>query len=74
MESVIDFAAGLKIKAKIGDRVEKGQVIAVLCTNNQESLEEAQRLYLEAVTIGDSKPQDRLQVMARVDRNSRTIY
>ena len=74
MESVIDFAAGLKIKAKIGDRVEKGQAIAVLCTNNQESLEEAQRLYLEAVTIGDSKPQDRLQVMARVDRNSRTIY
>lgn len=74
MDSIIDFAAGLKIKAKIGSKVEQGQVIAVLCTNNEESIEEAKRLYLEAIEIGDKKPEKRLQVMARVDKNTKTIY
>ncbi|WP_028830128.1 thymidine phosphorylase [Proteocatella sphenisci] len=74
MDSVIDFAAGLKIKAKIGDCVEEGQTIAVLLTNNEKSLKEAEKLYLEAIVIGDVKPEKRLQVMARVDKHTKTIY
>lgn len=74
MESPIDFAAGLKIKAKIGDKVELGQTIAILYTNDQSSLEAAEELYLEGITIGSEKPEERLQIMARVDRNSVIRY
>lgn len=74
MDSVIDFAAGLKIKAKIGDKVDLGQTIAILYTNNENSIKESECLYLEGITIGSQKPEERLQIMARVDKNSVLRY
>ncbi|MGB5824051.1 MAG: thymidine phosphorylase [Proteocatella sp.] len=74
MESVIDFAAGLKIKAKIGDKVEQAQTIAILHTNDESSIKAAEVLYLEGITIGNEKPEERLQIMARVDKNSIIRY
>jgi len=74
MESVIDFAAGLKIKAKIGDKVEQGHTIAILHTNDESSIKAAEELYLEGITIGSEKPEERLQIMARVDKNSIIRY
>ncbi|MDO5063305.1 MAG: pyrimidine-nucleoside phosphorylase [Peptostreptococcaceae bacterium] len=67
MDSVIDFAAGIKIRSKIGDYVNEGDVIAVLLTNDESSIEESESIYQNAITIQDSKPDKRLQVLARVD-------
>lgn len=50
-EESIDPAAGLVLKKKCGDRVEKGDVLAVFHTNRPEKLEEAKSLFLEAVGI-----------------------
>lgn len=74
MDSVIDFAAGVKIKKKIGDYVEKGDVLAVLFTNDEKALAESETMYQSAITIDGQKPAERLQVIARVDKDGVTRY
>jgi len=49
----IQMAAGIMLCAKIGDRVEKGDVLATLYTEQAESLEEAARMYQEALSFSD---------------------
>lgn len=74
MESPIDHSAGIKILAKIGTKVEVGDTIAVFYTNNQDSIQEADELYTEAIEIGENKPAHRLQVLARIDKNGAVKY
>lgn len=69
MDSVIDFAAGIKIKAKIGDYVEKGEIIAILYTNDEKSIRESEAMYQDGITLGKNPPEKRTQVLARVDKN-----
>jgi len=54
-ESVIDLAAGLEIKKKIADPVNKGDTLAVLHYNECNNLEEAKQKLLEAFTITAEK-------------------
>lgn len=74
MESPIDHSAGIKILAKIGSQVKMGDTIAILYTNNQSSIQEADALYTEAIEIGEDKPAPRLQVLARVDKKEAVKY
>ena len=69
MESVIDFAAGIKIKAKIGDYVQEGDAIAVLLTNDEAAIAESEATYQAAITIETAMPEIRPQLLARVDKN-----
>ncbi len=68
IDTSIDFAAGIKIKKKTCDYVNAGDTLAVLYTNNQGSIEEAENIYKEAIVIGPDKPKPRRQVLARVDK------
>ncbi len=58
-EDAIDHAAGILIKKKTGDRVEKGDVICTLLTNDESSLADAEKEVLSAVGIGDEKPDNK---------------
>ena len=51
-EDAIDFAAGITVEAKTGDRVEKGSVLARLYTNDRAAADSAAKRYLDALTIG----------------------
>ena len=55
-EDAIDFSAGIIVKRKTGDRVEKGQTLACLYTNDAASAESAAKRYLDALTIGPEPP------------------
>lgn len=74
MDTELDYSAGLRIEAKIGDFVKEGDTLVVLYTNNQEAIAEAEKIYQSAITIQDEKPPKRNQVLARVDKNSVKIY
>jgi pyrimidine-nucleoside phosphorylase len=50
----IDLAVGVALEAKVGDRVERGQPLAVLHANDAARLPEAERLVLEAVQISEA--------------------
>ncbi|MEM1484618.1 pyrimidine-nucleoside phosphorylase [Oscillospiraceae bacterium PP1C4] len=65
-EDVIDLSAGILLEKKIGEQVECGDVIARLYTSRPESIAEAERMLLDAITIGDSKPEAEKLVYARV--------
>jgi pyrimidine-nucleoside phosphorylase len=55
-EDVIDFAAGIMLKAKTGDFVKKGDVIAVLYSDKQDGFENAEKRLLAATRIGAKQP------------------
>jgi pyrimidine-nucleoside phosphorylase len=53
-EDSIDLAAGIVVKKKIGDRVDKGEPLAVLHTNNESSISEAEKVLKSAYTLSES--------------------
>ncbi len=54
MSSQIDLAAGIVLAAKIGDKVQQGDVLATLYTNDQTSLAAVEKQLLDAIEISDS--------------------
>lgn len=68
-ESDIDFSAGLIIHKKYGDTVKAGESLVTLYTSKEQSLDEAEKRYRQAVEIGDIKPQQKPLVYARVELN-----
>ena len=53
-ESEIDLSVGILLKKKIGDKVAKGDTLAVLYANDETKAKEAERRYLKACRIGDT--------------------
>ena len=73
-ESDIDFSAGLVLHKKFGDVVKKGDSLVTLYTSKEESLKNAERMYREAVTIGDEPPEKEPLVYARVEKDKVEKY
>lgn len=57
-EDVIDFAAGIVLKAKTGDFVKAGDPIAVLYSDKETGFESAAARLLYSTRIGKEKPQE----------------
>ena len=73
-ESDIDFSAGLVLHKKFGDAVKKGDSLVTLYTSKEESLKNAERMYREAITIGDTQPEKEPLVYARVEKDKVEKY
>lgn len=58
-EDSVDFSAGIEIYKKTGDKITKGEKLATLYTNSENSLKEAEKTYLSALRISTSKPEDK---------------
>ena len=69
-ESEIDFSAGITIKKKMGDYVEKGEVLAIMYASKEEMFEVAAKRYQEAVIITDEKPAEEPLIYARVTKDA----
>lgn len=65
-EDEIDFAAGIELALKTGDKVKVGDTLAILYTNNESSLDEAYDMTLESYTINDEQIELEPLVLARV--------
>lgn len=53
----IDHAAGITLYAKPGDKVEKGELLALLHTDRDEAVKVAESAVLKAITISDEAPE-----------------
>ena len=53
----VDPAAGVVLCKKAGDRVKEGEILAVLHTNRQGALREAEARVLKAYVIGNERPE-----------------
>lgn len=67
-ESSIDYTAGIALKKKVGDRVEKGEALAVLYTSQEKLFAAAEEELLKAITIGSQQPEPEPLIYARVTR------
>ena len=54
-DSVIDHSAGIVLTKKLGDRVEVGDTLAILHTNDESAIKKAESDFLEAITLGEEK-------------------
>ena len=55
-EDKIDYKAGITLNKKVGDRVEKGDVLCALYANDLSLFEKSKQEFLSAITISDEKP------------------
>lgn len=66
-EDSVDLAAGIILKKKTSDYVEKGEVLAEIFSNNREKAEAAANLLKKAFAIGDIKGEKREVVYSIVE-------
>ena len=62
-EQALDYGAGLVLIKKVGDRVRRGETLAVLHAADETRLNAGEREYLEALTIGASAPRSAKTVL-----------
>lgn len=65
-DAPIDHSAGIMILCKTGDAVAAGDVLALLYSNDEAALEQAEKSYLTALTIGDAISDAKPLIYARV--------
>ena len=65
-EDAIDHAAGIVLEKKTGDFVQKGEVIAYLHTNLEETLPDAEHRFLSALTWSDTAPEKKKLIFGTV--------
>ena len=66
IEDVIDPTVGFIAEVKIGDRVEAGQPIGLVCCDNAGNAREAVERIRAAYTVGDERPSTREQLVKDV--------
>jgi pyrimidine-nucleoside phosphorylase len=65
----IDYSAGIVLRKKTGDRVNKGDVLAVLYAADEGKIEAAQKELLQSVHIGGKEPENQKLIYARVTKD-----
>lgn len=65
----IDYSAGILLKAGFGDYVQKGVPLAVLYSDKESELDEAEALFPSTVLLGNQKPSPPKLVLARVEKD-----
>ena len=66
-EESIDYSAGITLVKKTADKVEKGDVIAIMYTNDENRFQSAIDRFMKSTEIGDNKPEERPLVFERVE-------
>jgi thymidine phosphorylase len=62
-DDALDLSAGIILRAKTGDFVKAGGVIATLYTSCKEKLDMAEKTFLSAVEFSDEKPRKALLIL-----------
>lgn len=56
-EDVIDYGAGIMLKKKVGDKVEKGEILARIFAKDDKRCKIADAIARKAIKIGSEKPE-----------------
>ena len=68
-EDVIDNLAGIRLHKKYGDRVESGDVLAVLYASDEALFAGAEKRLREAYRITETIPEKTPLIYAKVDKD-----
>lgn len=73
-ESVLDYGAGIILKKKPGDRVAKGETMAVLFASKEELFFDAEEKFREAVEISEERPKTEKMIFGKVSREGVELF
>ncbi|MFP4460016.1 MAG: thymidine phosphorylase [Candidatus Zixiibacteriota bacterium] len=73
LDSIIDPAVGFEIMKKLGDRIEKGDAIAIIHHNKKDIKEIKDRL-LDAWIISDEKPSEKALIEGLIDKDGKKTW
>ena len=62
-EDKIDYLAGIILNKKIGDKVEKGEILAYIHTNDESKIEEAKNEVKAAYKIESERPEEYVHIL-----------
>lgn len=62
----IDFGAGIEMEKTVGDRIKKGDTLAVLYASDKGLLSPAAEYFKKALTFGESRPEKRPHIFFAV--------
>jgi pyrimidine-nucleoside phosphorylase len=62
----VDHTAGIILKAKTGDRISKGDILAVMKTNKKEAIGPAAALFLKSLSVSAAAPEKKPLIYAHV--------
>ncbi len=65
-DDIIDHSAGILLKAKTGQFVKQGDVIATLYTNREEAIAACEKILLESTIISNEVPKERPLIFEKV--------
>jgi len=74
INSKIDLSAGINFYKKIGDKVEKGDLIAELYTNDESKVEEAKELLTRSIKYSSNSTESVKLIVGIVDSNGTRRY
>jgi len=66
-EDKIDYSAGIVLKAKTGDKISRGDTIAMLFANDEKLFAAAEKKLVDSTEIRPEKPTKRPLVLARIE-------
>ena len=69
-ESKIDFSAGIVFNKKIGDQINRGELLATLYSSAEEKCIESAKILGKAIQISSKKPVESPVICARVTKDS----
>lgn len=73
-DSRIDNSAGIILKKKPGDKVEKGEVIATLFAETKEQTNAAKEHFLANCEFGEKPPVKRPLILGRITKDTSNLY
>mgnify|MGYP003292433850 CR=1 FL=1 len=65
-EDPIDYGAGIVLMKKTGDRIETGDIVAELYTNQEDSAAKAEEVLWQALTLGKHAPVEQKRILGVV--------
>ena len=66
-ESIIDYSAGIILNKKKGMKVEKGELIATIYSDDMEKIKEAEEIIKKSITFSFSPVLKRPLILAQID-------
>ena len=73
-ESDIDYTAGIILTKKVGDYVNKGDLLATMYTSNKELFVNAEKRYRSALVFSAEKPERKPLIFARITKDGIEKY
>ena len=66
-EDEVDHAVGIELKKKVGDKVEKGDVIAEIYFNDEKNVQSSKDMVLDAYVIGNKKIENTKNILEVIE-------